>query len=46
MVESEAMPTQVNVVDDEQVAHGVKDFAIGQNSMLIRDENDDVYMVG
>ena len=46
MVESENMPTLVDLKDENEVPQSVKDFAIGQNTMLIRDHNDDLYQVG
>lgn len=46
MIESECVPSLVNVEDENQMPQKVKDFAIGQNTMLIRDENDGIYQVG
>ena len=46
MVESECVPCQVAVLDADEEQQPVKDFAIGQNTMLIKDEADRIYQVG
>lgn len=46
MVESENVPTPINVLDKNEQPHLVKDFHPGQNTMIIRDDEDNIYKVG
>ena len=46
MVESESVPISIAVLDKKDQPHLVKDFHPGQNTMMIRDDEDNVYKVG
>ena len=46
MVESESVPVLVPIIDSQNKPHLVKDFVPGQNTMMIRDEEDNIYKVG
>lgn len=46
MVESENVPTLVNVTDKNNEVQLVKDFTTGQNTMMIQDTNDKIYKTG
>lgn len=46
MVESESVPVGVSVLDNQNKPHIVKDFHPGQNTMMIRDEEDNIYKIG
>ena len=43
MIESECTPTQVEVRDENDRQQLVKDFAVGQNTMLIKTHKDDIF---
>ena len=46
IVESENVPTYIDLKDDEENPQLAKDFVIGQNTMLIRDEHNELYQTG
>lgn len=46
MVESENVPTNVFLKDNDGEINLIKDFSIGQNTMMIQDVNNDLYMTG
>jgi alpha-tubulin suppressor-like RCC1 family protein len=46
MVESENVPTLVELRDDDDVIIPTKDFGMGQNSMIVQDTNNAIYSVG
>lgn len=46
MIESENTPTPINVLDNKDQPHLVKDFHPGQNTMIIRDDENNIYKVG
>ena len=46
MIESENSPVQVNLVNANNEAQIIKDFTNGQNTMLIQDENNQIYKTG
>jgi hypothetical protein len=46
MVESENVPIAINVLDKNDKPHLVKDFHPGQNTMILRDDEDNIYKVG
>ena len=46
MVECENVPTMVDLRNEDEEPMLAKDFAVGQNTMLVKDENNDVYITG
>lgn len=46
MIECENVPTQVVLVDDQQNPRYAKQFAIGQNTQIIQDTENDIFLVG
>lgn len=46
MVESENVPSEVLLKDENELPKLAKKFSIGQNSQIIQDLEDDIYMVG
>jgi alpha-tubulin suppressor-like RCC1 family protein len=46
MIESENVPVLVPVIDSKNKPHLVKDFVPGLYTMMIRDEDDNIYKVG
>jgi alpha-tubulin suppressor-like RCC1 family protein len=46
MVECENVPTLVDLRDESDQIIPAKSFAMGQNSMLVQDENNKIYMIG
>ena len=46
MVECENIPTLVDLKDENEAGQIAKKFAIGQNTMMMQDLNDDIYITG
>jgi alpha-tubulin suppressor-like RCC1 family protein len=46
MIESENVPVLVPIIDRNNKPHLVKDFVPGLHTMMIRDEEDNIYKVG
>jgi hypothetical protein len=46
MVECENVPTMVDLKNENEEPMLAKDFAVGQNTMLVKDENNDIYITG
>ena len=46
MVESENVPVQITPTDSNNKSHTVKSFHAGQNTMLIQDEEGNIYKTG
>jgi hypothetical protein len=46
LVESENVPTEVQLLDENEKPHQVSRFSMGQNTMMIQDENSDIYITG
>lgn len=46
MVECENMPTQVDLKDENDEPQLVKEMALGQNTMMIQDTNNQIYLTG
>ena len=45
-IESENVPTLIDLKDENGVPKNAKDFAIGQYTMIIQDEDNDMYITG
>lgn len=46
IVECENVPTPIDLKDELEKPHLIKRFAIGQNTQIIQDENNAIYLVG
>ena len=46
MVESENVPTDVLLEDEDGGVHAATNFSIGQGTMLVRDESKNIWMTG
>ena len=46
MIESESVPTEINLKDDDGTPKAAKNFAVGQYTMLIQDTDNELYQTG